>query len=191
MILRGLWERRVLALIVLHGAIVNLDTADRIGFGLAPNAEFLVLATAVRAAAVTASLREQGLTVLSSRNVDDLRASFAGEGPGLELVLPLAAALAAAVLALGRTVLALHTAAKRRGYELAALEAAGAKVSALRQDPAVRGDPVTPPLPHAVAAGPVALVIGLALLLSLLAAVLTSELLLRGIKVERLREAPA
>ncbi|MEV4176787.1 FtsX-like permease family protein [Nonomuraea sp. NPDC049709] len=51
--------------------------------------------------------------------------------------------------------------------------------------------PVTPPLPHDVAATPVALVIGAALLISLLAAAAVSELLLRGIRVERLRDAPA
>ncbi|WP_336216941.1 hypothetical protein [Nonomuraea sp. LPB2021202275-12-8] len=50
---------------------------------------------------------------------------------------------------------------------------------------------VTPPLPHEVAAAPVALVTGAALLASLLCALGVSELLLRGIRVERLREAPS
>ncbi|MFI7110648.1 FtsX-like permease family protein [Nonomuraea sp. NPDC050227] len=101
------------------------------------------------------------------------------------------AALSAAVLALGRTVPALHTAAKRRGYELAGLKASGARVAALRvallleqvitvaagtlaglaagltaakvalgRIPQFTVPPGTPPLPHEVAAVPVALVVG-------------------------------
>ncbi|RVX39353.1 hypothetical protein EDD27_1706 [Nonomuraea polychroma] len=71
---------------------------------------------------------------------------------------------------------------------LAGLVAAGA---ALGRIPQFAEPPVTPPLPHEVAAAPVALVVGAALLVSLLAAVVVSELLLRGIRVERLRDAPA
>ncbi|MEW9548805.1 FtsX-like permease family protein [Nonomuraea sp. NPDC050783] len=63
--------------------------------------------------------------------------------------------------------------------------------AALGRIPQFAAAPVTPPLPHEVAAAPVALVVGAALLVSLLAAVTVAELLLRGIRVERLREAPA
>ncbi|TDC05783.1 ABC transporter permease [Nonomuraea longispora] len=62
---------------------------------------------------------------------------------------------------------------------------------ALGRIPQFTSPPVTPPLPHEVALAPVALVAGAALLVSLLAAAVVSELLLRGIRVERLRDAPA
>ncbi|MFI7690878.1 hypothetical protein ACIBQ6_17540 [Nonomuraea sp. NPDC049655] len=66
---------------------------------------------------------------------------------------------------------------------------------ALGRIPQLTVPPGTPPLPHGVAAVPVALVVGAALLVSLLVSLLVagvvSELLLRGIRVERLREAPA
>ncbi|MEU8249431.1 FtsX-like permease family protein [Nonomuraea sp. NPDC048916] len=204
-----------------HGVLVDLEEADRIAYGVHPKATYEVWTTATDTTALERALREQGITVVSARHMDDLVASYAGEGPGLALMLLLVSALAAAVLALGRTVLALHTAARRRGYELAALEASGARVAALRSSllleqvltmavgtlaglaagllaarvalsrvPQFAQPPVTPPLPHEVAPEPVALVIGAALLASLLAAAVVSELLLRGIKVERLRDQP-
>ncbi|MFI6987312.1 FtsX-like permease family protein [Nonomuraea wenchangensis] len=63
--------------------------------------------------------------------------------------------------------------------------------AALGRIPQFAAAPVTPPLPHQVAVAPVALVVGAALLLSLVAAAVVAELLLRGVKVERLRDAPA
>lgn len=204
------------------GVLVDLEHADRHAYGVHEKAEFQVWTNLTGTAALERALERQGLSVVSRRHVADLAASFAGQGPGLALLLLLVSALAAAALALGRTVLALYTAARRRAYELAALEASGAKVAALRaallleqvitvtagtlagllaglaaagvalgRIPQFTEAPVTPPLPHEVAAAPVALVVGAALLVSLLAAVVVSELLLRGIRVERLRDAPA
>ncbi|WP_188192902.1 FtsX-like permease family protein [Nonomuraea sp. SYSU D8015] len=204
------------------GVLVDLEQADRAAYGVHEKAEFQVWTSLSDTAALERALERQGLSVTSRRHVDDLTASFAGQGPGLALLLLLVSALAAAALALGRTVLALYTAARRRAYELAALEASGAEVAALRvallleqvitvaagtlagllaglaaawaalgRIPQFAEAPVTPPLPHEVAAAPVALVVGAALLVSLLAAGVVSELLLRGIRVERLRDAPA
>ena len=204
------------------GAIVDLEQADRMAYGVHEQAEFQVWTRTADTAALERALTEQGLTVVSRRHVGELAASFAARGPGLALLLLLVSALAAAALALGRTVLALRTAARRRAYELAALEAAGARVpalrvallleqlitvaagtlagllaglvaasAALRRIPQFAEPPVTPPLPHDIATAPVALVVGAALLVSLLAAAVVSELLLRGIRVERLRDTPA
>ncbi|TDD11780.1 ABC transporter permease [Nonomuraea deserti] len=204
------------------GVLMNLEQADRMAYGVHEKAAYQVWTGLTDTAALERDLERQGLSVVSRRHVADLTASFAGQGPGLALLLLLASALAAAALALGRTVLALYTSARRRGYELAALEASGAKVAALRvallleqvitiaagtlagllaglvaarvalgRIPQFTSPPVTPPLPHEVAAVPVALVAGAALLISLLAALVVSELLLRGIRVERLRDAPA
>ncbi|MEV1171147.1 FtsX-like permease family protein, partial [Nonomuraea sp. NPDC049784] len=204
------------------GVLVDLEQADRIAYGVYDKAEYQVWTRAADPAALERALEQHGLSVVSRRTVAGLAASFAGQGPGLALLLLLVSALAAAALALGRTVLALFTAARRRTYELAALEASGARVAALRvallleqvitvaagtlsgllaglvaaraalgRIPQFAEPPVTPPLPHEVAAVPVAAVVGAALLVSLLAAVLVSEALLRGIRVERLRDAPA
>ncbi|KAB8192758.1 FtsX-like permease family protein [Nonomuraea phyllanthi] len=204
------------------GVLVDLEQADRMAYGVHDKAVFQVWTRSADPAALERALEEQGLSVVSRRTSAGLAASFAGQGPGLALMLLLVSALAAAALALGRTVLALFTAARRRTYELAALEASGARVAALRvallleqvitvatgtlaglvaglvaaraalgRIPQFAEPPVTPPLPHEVALAPVAAVVGAALLVSLLAAVLVSEALLRGIRVERLRDAPA
>ncbi|MEV4564849.1 FtsX-like permease family protein [Nonomuraea sp. NPDC049419] len=204
------------------GAVVDLEQADRMAYGVHEQAQFQVWTRTSDVAALERALAGQGLSVVSRRHAGELAASFAARGPGLALLLLLVSALAAAALALGRTVLALRTAARRRGYELAALEASGAKVgalrvsllleqlitvmagtlsgvlaglvaaqAALRRIPQFTEPPVTPPLPHEIAAAPVALVVGAALLVTLLAAATVSELLLRGIRVERLRDAPA
>ncbi|MFD2353531.1 FtsX-like permease family protein [Nonomuraea ferruginea] len=201
---------------------MDLEQADRIAYGVDEKAQFQVWTRQSGTAALEAALAREGLTVVSTVRAADLEAGYAAEGPGLALMLLLVSALAAAVLALGRTVLALHTAARRRGYELAALEAAGAKAPALRLSllleqaitvvtgtlaglvaglvaaeaalgriPQFAEPVVTPPLPHEVAAAPVALVTGAALAATLLCALLVSELLLRGVRVERLRDTPA
>ncbi|GAA4517340.1 FtsX-like permease family protein [Nonomuraea ferruginea] len=204
------------------GVLMDLEQADRIAYGVDEKAQFQVWTRQSGTAALEAALAREGLTVVSTVRAADLEAGYAAEGPGLALMLLLVSALAAAVLALGRTVLALHTAARRRGYELAALEAAGAKAPALRLSllleqaitvvtgtlaglvaglvaaeaalgriPQFAEPVVTPPLPHEVAAAPVALVTGAALAATLLCALLVSELLLRGVRVERLRDTPA
>ncbi|KAB8184895.1 hypothetical protein [Microbispora catharanthi] len=57
---------------------------------------------------------------LSTRTTADLRTGYASEGPGLALILLVVAAGAAALLALGRAVLALYAAARRRLRESSA-----------------------------------------------------------------------
>lgn len=116
-----------------HGVLMDLEQADRVAYGVHPNAQFQVWTRQTDTAALERALTREGLAVVSVTRAADLEAGYAAQGPGLALMLLLVSALAAAVLALGRTVLALHTAARRRGYELAALEAAGAKVPTLRR----------------------------------------------------------
>ncbi|MFI6812602.1 FtsX-like permease family protein [Nonomuraea sp. NPDC050328] len=204
------------------GAVVDLDLADRAAFGIAPQARFEVWVREGRAAPIAGALAAAGLEVIATQRVGDLERRYAGEGPGLALLLMLVSALAAAALALGRTVLALYTAARRRRYELAALAAAGARLGALRGSllmeqlvvvcagmatglvagllaarvalariPQFAEAPPTPPLPFDLAPGPLALLLGTGVVVSLLATMAVSEVLLRGIQVDRLREAQA
>lgn len=203
------------------GAVVDLDLADRVAYSVTDKATFEVWAARGRAGEVVKALRTEGLTVLGVRHAAELRERFTTQGPGSALALLLVAAVAAAALALGRAVLALYAAARRRGYELAALEAAGARGRALRVSlwleqtltlgagvfggvlagvlgarvalpriPQFAEQPVTPPLVYDVSPTPVLVVGGAALAAGLLAAVLLSEVLIRGITIDRLREAP-
>ncbi|MFD0659857.1 FtsX-like permease family protein [Thermocatellispora tengchongensis] len=114
------------------GAIVDLELADRAAYAVDPKAEFQVWVAAGHGEAVRAALTRQGVPVFEPTRYTDLVARYTLQGPGLALFLLLLAAPAAAVLALGRAVLALYAAARRRSYELAALEAAGARPRALR-----------------------------------------------------------
>ncbi|MFI6478596.1 FtsX-like permease family protein [Nonomuraea sp. NPDC050663] len=204
------------------GAIVDLEYADRIAYGLHSRARFEVWVSEGQAARIAEALTAQGMGVVSVTHLADLQARFAGEGPGLALLLLLVSALAAAVLALGRTVLALYSSARRRRYELAALAASGAGLRSLRaallveqlitvgagmltglgagmlaarvaleRIPQFAEPPTTPPMPFEIAPGPVALLVGGGVLVSVVAAVVVSEVLLRGIQVDRLREAQA
>ncbi|MBO3748329.1 hypothetical protein J5X84_19825 [Streptosporangiaceae bacterium NEAU-GS5] len=204
------------------GAVVDLELADRVTYGYSAQAEFQIWAAPGRGPAVREALRKAGVPVLATRTVDELEAGYAGQGPGLALVLLIMSAGAAALLALGRAVLSLYAEARRRTYELTALEAAGAQVGPLRRAllleqvitlcwaslagivagvsaamvalprvPEFADPPVTPPLVYTLIPAPIILVAAAALVASLLAAALTSELLLRGVRYERLREAPA
>ncbi|WP_157099776.1 FtsX-like permease family protein [Microbispora sp. ATCC PTA-5024] len=204
------------------GGLVDLELADRAAYGYSDKAEFQIWAAPGRAAPVLRGLRAAGVPVLATRTVDGLRTGFAGQGPGLALILLVVAAGAAAVLALGRAVLALYVAARRRTLELAALEAAGARTGPLRRAllieqavtltwaslagvlagvlaarvalprmPEFTEPPSTPALVYTITPGPVVLVGAAALVACLVAAAVTAELLLRGVRVERLREAPA
>ncbi|HEX8005735.1 MAG TPA: ABC transporter permease, partial [Trebonia sp.] len=170
---------------------------------------------------IAAALERENLAVSAIRHATELERRFTTQGPGSALTLLLAAAVAAAALALGRAVLALYTAARARGYELAALDAAGVKPGALRlalfleqvfilgtgtlagllagvsaarlalpRIPQFADQPVTPPLAYPLDPVPVFTVGAAALLGSLLLAAALSELLLRGVTVDRLREAP-
>jgi hypothetical protein len=204
------------------GTVVDLDLADRVAYSVDPDAEFQVWVAPGHLDAVRDRLAAQGYPVFPPRRVADLVARYTTEGPGLALILLFMAALAAAALALGRSVLALHTAARRRRYELTALRATGARAGALRASllleqlitlcagtlaglvaglvaarvslphiPEFTRLPITPPLLYEPSSTLVSVIIGAALLVALLAAALTGELLLRGIHTDQLRQAPA
>ncbi|MEU6428336.1 hypothetical protein ABZ860_20775 [Microbispora sp. NPDC046973] len=204
------------------GGVVDIELADRAAYGNSDKAEFQIWAAPGRAGAVLAGLRAAGVPVLATRTTAGLRTGYASEGPGLALILLVVAAGAAALLALGRAVLALYAAARRRTVELAALEAAGARVGPLRRSllieqavtltwaavtgvlagvtaahvalprvPEFAEPPLTPALAYAIVPGPVVLVAAAALAACLVAAAATAELLLRGVRVERLRESSA
>ncbi|GIH28701.1 hypothetical protein Aph01nite_70110 [Acrocarpospora phusangensis] len=201
------------------GALVDLDLADRVAYGEADQATFEVWVAAGEAGRIAAALERENLAVSGIRHAADLERRFTTQGPGAALTLLLTAAVAAAALALGRAVLALYTAARARGYELAALDAAGVKPGALRlalmleqvlvlgagtcaglaagvvaarlalpRIPQFADQPVTPPLAYPLDPVPVVVVGSAALLGSLLLAAVLSEVLLRGVTVERLRE---
>lgn len=204
------------------GGVVDIELADRAAYGHSDGAEFQIWAAPGRAEAVLSGLRAAEVPVLATRTTADLRTRYASEGPGLALILLVVAAGAAALLALGRAVLALHAAARRRTLELAALEAAGARAGPLRRSllieqavtltwaaatgvlagvtaahvalprvPEFAEPPLTPALTYTIIPGPVALVAAAALAACLVAAAATAELLLRGVRVERLRESSA
>ncbi|GII57616.1 hypothetical protein Pth03_60050 [Planotetraspora thailandica] len=204
------------------GVVVDLETADRVAYGYSSRTEFQIWAAPGRGAEVREALRRDGVPVLATRTLDDLVAAYTSQGPGLALLLLIISAGVAALLALGRAVLALHAAARRRTYEMAALEAAGARVRPLRtallleqtitlswgaltgilaglvaawaalpRVPEFADIPVTPPLDYSLVPVPVIAVACAVLALSMIAAAVTSELLLRGVRVDQLREAPA
>ncbi|MCG5212242.1 FtsX-like permease family protein [Streptosporangium sp. KLBMP 9127] len=203
------------------GGVVDLELADRVAFAIHPKAEFQVWVAPGHLAAVRDGLLAQGLPVYEPRLMSGLVARYSSQGPGLALMLLLMAAIAAAVLALGRAVLALYSAARQRGYELAALEAAGARTPALRSAllleqliilcagmlagvtsgvvaawaalpriPEFVVPPITPPLLYEPSLPLLAAVTGGALLAALVAAAVTAEILLRGVRPDRLRGAP-
>ncbi|MEW9531100.1 FtsX-like permease family protein [Microbispora sp. NPDC049125] len=204
------------------GAVVDLDLADRVAYGYSPKAEFQIWAAPGKGAEIREALHAAGVPVLATRTVGDRVAGYTGQGPGLALMLLVVSAGAAALLALGRAVLALYASARRRTYELAALEAAGARVRPLRiallleqavtlswaglagvaagvvaaraalpRVPEFAEAPVTPQLDYTLVPQPLILVAVAVLAASLLAAAVTAELLLRGVRFEQLREAPA
>jgi putative ABC transport system permease protein len=204
------------------GVVVDLETADRVAYGYSPRTEFQIWAAPGRGDEVREALRRDSVPVLATRTTDDLVSGYVTQGPGLALLLLIVSAGVAALLALGRAVLALYAAARRRTYELAALEAAGAQVrplrvallleqmitlswgtlagllagltaawAALSRVPEFAQPPVTPPLDYSLTPVPIVVVACAALGASILAAAVTSELLLRGVRFEQLREAPA
>ncbi|GAA4592858.1 hypothetical protein GCM10023194_55720 [Planotetraspora phitsanulokensis] len=204
------------------GVVVDLEMADRVAYGYSSRTEFQIWAAPGRGEEVRDALRGDGVPILATRTLDDLVSAYTSQGPGLALLLLIISAGVAALLALGRAVLALHAAARRRTYEMAALEAAGARVRPLRtallleqtitlswgaltgilaglvaawaalpRVPEFAETPVTPPLDYSLVPVPVIAVACAVLALSMIAAAVTSELLLRGVRVDQLREAPA
>jgi ABC-type antimicrobial peptide transport system permease subunit len=67
----------------------------------------------------------------------------------------------------------------------------GGAVLALRSIPEFTSQPAVPPLSYVPAAGPLAVLLGGAVALLIVAAVASSITLIRGVRLEQLREAPA
>ncbi len=86
---------------------------------------------------MAARLARQGVHVVSVVHAATFRARLDHTGPAFADGLFLIAAAAATALAIGATVLAGATSARRRSYELAALEAAGVRPRTLRLSAAV------------------------------------------------------
>lgn len=110
-----------------NGLIVDREYAERIAGNQAYTAEKQVWLSSQASADFVGRLQSAGVQVVSSRSATQLAASLSRQGPGLALLLFLAAAAAAATLATGGSLVATHLAARRRGYELAALRALGVR----------------------------------------------------------------
>jgi ABC-type antimicrobial peptide transport system permease subunit len=117
-----------------------------VDFGLAQQAmtqgagtltKYQVWLTAGAPADMKARLAEQGVIVTSVVRAASFRTELDHTGPAFAGGLFLVAAAAAALLAIGATVLAGLTTARRRAYELAALEAAGVPARTLRRATAI------------------------------------------------------
>jgi putative ABC transport system permease protein len=78
-------------------------------------------------------LRGQGVQILSAESTASVSAFLGRQGPGLGNILFLADAAAAVLLASGTAVLGLYVSARRRRYEYAAMEASGVARRALRR----------------------------------------------------------
>jgi hypothetical protein len=114
------------------GTVVDLKVADAVALSVDPRVSFEVWVAPGHLAAVRAGLAAQGIATGEPRRVADLVTGYRTQAPGLALMLLPPATIAAAALALGRAVLALYTAARRRRYELSALDAAGVRTRSLR-----------------------------------------------------------
>ncbi len=125
---------------------VTLPQADRFGamvdFGVALAAmseqsgsatHYQVWLAAGAPKDMVARLRTQGVTVTATARAATARAALDRSGPAFADGLFLVAAAAATLLALGATLLGGIVTARRRAYELAALEAAGVAPRSLRR----------------------------------------------------------
>jgi hypothetical protein len=129
---------------------VALPSLDRLGamidFGAALNAmstpvssqtQLAVFVAADGPSDMAARLAEQGIRVTDTVRASEFRTELDRTGPAFADGLFLVAAAAATLLAIGATVLAGVVTARRRAYELAALEAAGVRPRVLRRSAAV------------------------------------------------------
>jgi hypothetical protein len=114
------------------GLIIDRRAARNVGTGIDVRTMQQVWTVPGAATAIAAKLKQQGVPVVGRQNADAERRHLTRQGPGLALVLMLTEAAAAALLAVGGAILTLYATARRRGYELAALDAAGAPRRALR-----------------------------------------------------------
>jgi putative ABC transport system permease protein len=188
---------------------------------LSPLTTQQVWTTAKAAPRIEAGLKKAGIPIVSSASAGSLRSMFDRQGPGLASVVFLADAIAAALLAAGAAVMGLVTAGRRRRYEYAALTATGASrvtifrgllieqggvllfgaltgivAGVIAAAVAVRGVPefVTPPavsLSYVPDFSIVIVALVIAIVGLLAVAVLSSWVLVAGVRADQLREAPS
>jgi putative ABC transport system permease protein len=204
-----------------NGVLVDRQYADiEAGYNLAAESQQAWLAPGALAV-IKPRLLAAGVTILSQSSIAATMAQLNRQGPAVAGALFLADATAAALLAAGAAVAGLYVSARRRRYEYAALEASGIRRRTLRNAllielavvlgfgtivgaatgliaarlvlrsvPEFTSTP-TEPLTYVPAAGPVAGLLGAAAALVISAVVLSSVTLIRGVRADLLREAPA
>jgi putative ABC transport system permease protein len=117
-----------------RGVLVNREHAHQAADGVvAGRTEHQIWVTEEAAEAVKARVRAAGATVLAERRAEDVARDLDDRGPGLALTLMLADTAVVAALAVAGVMLSLYASGRRRTYELAALEVAGARRRALRR----------------------------------------------------------
>lgn len=114
------------------GLLIDRRMARDVGAGVGTDTLQQVWTVPGASGAIAKRLERAGVRVVKHQSAAAEQRHLARQGPGLALVLMLTEAVAAAVLAVGGAVLTLYATARRRGYELAALIAAGAPRRALR-----------------------------------------------------------
>lgn len=192
-----------------------------VGGYLSPITTQQVWTTAEAAPAIEAGLKKAGVAIVSSSSAGELNSLFDRQGPGLASIVFLADAAAAALLAAVAAIVGLVTAGRRRRYEYAALQATGASkrtifagllieqagvllfgaltgivAGVIAAAVAVRGVPefVTPPavsLSYVPDFSEVIIALVIAIVGLLAVAVLSSWVLVSGVRADQLREAPA
>ena len=122
-----------LPVVLDHGAIADLDYLRIRVFGFDREAEWTVWLGPQAPTDAVARLKRAGLLVESRSTEAARRAELGRQGPALGLLLLLACAIAAAVLAVGGTAVALLADGRRRSFELAALRVVGVRRRTLRR----------------------------------------------------------
>ena len=121
-----------------NGAMVDFGTALNAMRGqFTPQTQLAVYVGPSAPSDLADRLAREGVTVTRTVRAATYAAALGRAGPALAEGLFLVAAILAVVLAIGATVLASATTARRRAYELAALEAAGVPARTLRRSVAL------------------------------------------------------
>ena len=130
----GLFEAATLPELDRYGVLVDYDAALR-AMGGAPGSQtrFEVWLSPSAPADIRARLARQQVRVIGAVHASTFRKQLDHTGPALAGELDLIAAVTAVLLAIGAALLAGVTTARRRGYEVAALEAAGVPGRVLRR----------------------------------------------------------
>lgn len=115
-----------------RGLILDRRATRNVGAGMDVRTVQQVWTVPGAAGPVARALERAGVPVTGRQSAAAEQRHLTRQGPGLALILMLTEAVAAALLAVGGAILGLYATARRRGYELAALRAAGAPRRSLR-----------------------------------------------------------